>query len=304
LNRLLVAARRFGLTISNQEKLQVHGTPFSNNTRSPLMGRLAEDVDAVIHSAGSTSHARPYLYYRKESVLPLADLMQFTQTGRQKSLHIMGSIGADIFVRLQDFFKVNFFYCGYSRMKWVTKHMTRIAHERGLSITIYLPSYVIGSSCTGYRDPGMRYSFWQMLRLCNELKMIWNSGDDAISVVTGEDLSHRIVRNVLEPATGPCVYPSSCVTTRDLAGRFQWDHVPWPTFRQTLRRRYRLWQCKSSVSLRDRLIARSLFPSNLPELVHRTSRSLDRAGVSPEAMAATADTILACARRNYLFNRK
>jgi thioester reductase-like protein len=304
LNRLLVAARRFGLTISNQEKLRVHGTSFSSSARSPLMDQLAEELDAVIHSAGSTSHVRPYLYYRKESVLPLAGLMQFARTGQQKSLHIMGSVGADIFVRLQDFFKVNFFYCGYSRMKWITKHLTQIAYDRGLSITIYLPSYVIGSSCTGYRDPGMRYSFWQMLRLCNDLNMIWDSGDDAIAVVTGEDLSRRIVKNVLEPAAGACVYPSSCVSTRDLASRFQWDHVPWPTFYQRLRKRYRLLQRNSASSFQNRLIARLLFPSNLPELVHRTSRSVDMASVPPEAMAATADTILACAKRNYLFNRK
>jgi thioester reductase-like protein len=188
-------------------------------------------------------------------------------------------------------------------MKWVTKHMSRIAYERGLPITIYLPSYVIGSACTAYRDPGMRYSFWQMLRLCHELNMIWDS-DDAIAVVTGEELSRRVIDNVLEAAAGPCVYPSSYVTTRHLASRFGWDPVPWPVFYRSLRKRYGLLQFGASPSLPDRLIARSLFPSDLPELIRRISRSQDPAGVSPQAMAATADTIVACARRNYLFNRK
>lgn len=304
LKRLLIAARRFGLTLSNQEKLKAHGASFSQTESSPLMGRLADEVDAVIHSAGSTSHVQPYLYYRKESVLPLVDLMKFARTGQEKSLHIIGSVGADIYVQLRDFFRMNFFHCGYSRMKWVTKRMTQVAHELGLPITMYLPSYVIGSSCTGYRDPGMRYSFWQMLRLCNDLNMIWDAGDDAISVVTGEDLSHRIVKNVLEVGIGPYVYPSSYVKTKDIANRFQWDHVSWSTFYQALCKKYRLLNWRSSSPFQDRLIARLLFPRNLPELIHRTSRSMDLASFSPEAMAATVDTIFTCAERNYLFNRK
>lgn len=304
LKRLLVAARRFGLTITNQEKLKVHSASFLHTLTSPLAEQLAEEVDSVIHAAGSTNHVRSYFYYRKESVLPLMALMQFARKHREKSLHIIGSIGADIYVQLRDFFRLSFFHCGYSRMKWVTKHMARIAYDFGLPITMYLPSYVIGSACTGYRDPGMRYSFWQMLRLCNDLNMIWDSGNETIPVVTGDDLSRKIVDNALEEGIGPCVYPSSCVRTEDVANRFKWDHVPWPVFYKTLRKRHRLLKWHSATSFQDYMTARLLFPDNLPELVHRASRAIDKASLSADTMKTTADTIYACAEQNYLFNRK
>lgn len=304
LKRLLVAARRFGLIITNQEKIKVYGTSFSKAESLPLMQRFSNEVDAVIHTAGSTSHIRSYFYYRKESVLPLSSLMRFSRTGKTKSLHVIGSIGSDIYMLPRDFFRLNFFYCGYSRMKWVTRCMTLFANKLGLPITMYLPSYVIGSSCTDYRDPGMRYAFWQILRLCNDLNMIWDSGDDVISVVTGEDLARSIVNNVFEPGTEACVYPSSLIKSKDLAERFNWQHVPWSVFYKTLRKKHKLLKFRSLSSFKDALAVRVLFPRNLPEIINRTSRSVDMSKYSPEIVKDITDTMFNCAQRNYLFNLK
>ena len=302
--RLFTAARRFGLKIENQDKLKVYGASFSCKKTSSLMDHLSDKIDSIIHAAGSTNHIRSYLFYRKETVLPLFTLMRFSQSGREKSLHIIGSIGADIYAQYQDFFKLNFYYCGYSFMKLITKHITRIANEHGFPITMYLPSYVIGSSCTDYRDPGMRYAFWQMLRMCNELKMIWDSGNDVIPVMTGESLSKQIVSNILEGSNKPCLYPSSYTTTKDIANRFQWDYVPWSSFYNALRNRYPLFKLGKSISVRSWVISRALFPCDLPKIIHLTNRFIDKTELSSDSTANVADSIFLCAEQSYLFNRK
>ena len=46
-------------------------------------------------------------------------LVEFCYRDRLKSLHVLGSAGSEVYRTRRDFYRVSFFHCGYSKMKWI-----------------------------------------------------------------------------------------------------------------------------------------------------------------------------------------
>jgi thioester reductase-like protein len=319
LKRITTRMSQYGMSLPHSDKLEVIEGAFTE----PDMGlaaseyrRLCTGVDAVINAAGSTNHTYRYSYYRKETLLSLLGLLEFCLSERLKSLHYIGSVGCEVFRQRRDFFRLGFFHCGYSRMKWIAKHIVQDAWELGIPAHVYLPSFVLGSEHTAFKDPGMSYSFWQMIWYANSLGMMWDCKDMPIPIVPGDVLARSVLENVFSASPRNVVYPALPLTSRELAERFGWAHVPYEEFHQALRKRFsfRLREVKWKQPLssvlelsRHALFTRSLFPRYLPQVIGNISEASAPGaapGIEPQASRLMPiDIVTNCARKNYLLSK-
>lgn len=283
--RLTRQLRKFRLELPDNGKLTVHEATFTAPNMGLSQAQYAElraEVDAVVDATGATNHTYPYARYRNEKLGPTLDLLAFCYRDRLKSLHILGSIGSEVYTRQSDFFRYSFFHCGYSKMKWILKHLGLRAARNGVPIHTYQAPFVLGGKYTGFRDPGMQYSFWHMIWYTLQTGQIWAS-DTRIPVVAADVLARALVNNMCADTPQAVVYPVTPVTTAEIAERFGLDLVPWQEFRSTLTKQFGLssqhidWK-NPITSLRrawqHTLFARSLFPRSLPTILHNIDRAL------------------------------
>jgi nucleoside-diphosphate-sugar epimerase len=276
--RLARQLRKYRMTLPARERLTVHQADFTEPSMGLDGARYAElraEVDAIVDATGATNHTYPYAWYRKEKMGPVLDLVDFCYQERHKSLHIIGSVGSEVYKRQRDFFRYSFFHCGYSKMKWVIKHLGLHARRQGVPLFTYQAPFVLGGPHTGYRDPGMQYSFWHMIWYTLQTGQIWAS-DHRIPVVSADVLARAVVTNMCAEKPQDVVYPVTPVTTEEIAARFGLDVVPWPEFRRNLTRRFgagprdvnwaKPWS-SARRAVQHALFARSLFPRSLPTIL-------------------------------------
>ncbi len=246
---------------------------------------LLSEVDVVLDAAGATTHEYPYARYRREKVLPTVTLAEFCLTRRFKTLHVIGSVGSEVYQRRRDFYRGSFFFCGYSKMKFVVKHLSLRANRDGVPIHVYQAPFALGGPGTGFKDPGLEYSFWNMIWYMVRQGQAWRC-DATIPMVAGDVLARAVVNNALSHVPRTISYPVTPVTTAELAERFGLEMLSWREFRRNLVRanRFRL----GDVSRRKPVTSgrrawekarfvRSLFPRDLPELL----RHIDTAATTP-----------------------
>lgn len=276
--RIARQARKYKMVLPRTAKLAVlEGNYLAEQLGLPQESydELLSEVDVVIDAAGATTHEYPYARYRQEKVLPTLTLAEFCLTRRLKALHVVGSIGSEVYQQRRDFHRGSFFFCGYSKMKFVVKHLSLTANRAGVPIHVYQAPFALGGPTTGFKDPGLEYSFWNMVAYMVQQGQAWQT-DTTIPMVAGDVLSRAVLNNALSPAPQPITYPVTPVSIRELAERLDLDVVPWPEFRRNLTRanRFRLseinWRTPiSSIrrgSQRARFV-RSLFPRCLPTLL-------------------------------------
>src|SRR4051812_38576530 len=288
-NRLAAAMRGYGLTLATGDRLRVLSGDFTADRFGLSEGDFAEirgTVDVVLNAAGATNHTFPYAYYRSETIVPLLRMMEFCLTDRVKSLHFIGSMNGDVFRSTRDFFRVGFYHCGYSRMKWIVKYLAIWAHEHGISASVYMPPHVVGSTLTGFKDPGLRYSFWHMIWYGSRLGMLWDA-DDPVPVIPADALSREVCDNALSASPKGFVYPATYISNAELAKTFGWTLVPWKAFRAALKREFsvsfRKWNPRKPLaSLYDMFLhtffTRALFTRDLPDLISAVTRAAQRHG--------------------------
>jgi nucleoside-diphosphate-sugar epimerase len=314
-SRLAVATRSFGLTLEKSDRLEVLDGDFTANDQFGLSdanyAKLRGSVDVVLNAAGATNHTFPYAYFRSETVIPLLWMMEFCTTERHKSLHFIGSMNGEVFRSKRDFLRIGFYHCGYSRMKWIVKHLALWAREQGLSASLYLPPHVLGSSLTAFKDPGLRYSFWHMIWYASQLRKVWEA-EAPVPVISADALAREVCNNVLSPTPRMFVYPSAYISMAELAQTFGWTLVPWKEFRAEIKRTFsmslRHWNPKAPLSsLFDMFLhtffTRSLFTSDLPELISAITRAAQRNEPAAATELPPSRFIHECARKNYVIGR-
>lgn len=276
--RIARQARKYKMTLPESDKLVV----LEGSYLEPSMGlsdaryeELLSQVDVVIDAAGATTHEYPYSRYRREKVLPTVTLAEFCLNRRFKTLHVIGSVGSEVYTKVRDFYRPSFFFCGYSKMKFVVKHLSLRMNRDGVPIHVYQAPFALGGPGTRFKDPGMEYSFWNMVwHMVQQGKTYSFGGTNPM--VAGDVLSRAVLNNALSPAPRPISYPVTPVRNEDLAERLGLDLVPYKEFRRGLVRSNRLrlrevnWRNPVSSARREwqrvRFV-RSLFPRCLPELL-------------------------------------
>lgn len=283
--RLARQVRKFRLSLPDDDKLTVFEATFTEPSMGLPADRYAElctEVDAVVDATGATNHTYSYARYRKEKLRPTLDLVEFCYRDRLKSLHVLGSAGSEVYRARRDFYRLSFFHCGYSKMKWTLKHLGLHLRNAGAPVFTYQAPFVLGGQHTGFRDPGMQYSFWHMMWYALQTGQIWDSGQ-RVPVAAADVVARAVVTNLCADHPQDLVYPVTPVTTAEVAERFGLETVPWPEFRRTLTRRFGvslrdLDRARPFTSLRHAcrhaLFARSLFPRSLPELLDNIDRAL------------------------------
>lgn len=294
--RLARQVRKFRLSLPDNEKLTVYEAAFTEPSMGLPADRYAElrtTVDAVIDATGATNHTYSYARYRREKLRPTLDLVEFCYQDRLKSLHMMGSAGSEVYRVRRDFYRYSFFHCGYSKMKWTLKHLGLHLRRAGAPVFTYQVPFVLGGPRTGFRDPGMQYSFWHMMWYALQTGQIWDSGQ-RVPVVAADVLARALITNMCAEHPQDVVYPVTPVTTTEIAARFGLEVVSWREFRRTLIRRFGVRlrdidRTRPFTSLRNAgrhaLFARSLFPRTLPALLHNIDRALPpTAGSVPDGV--------------------
>ncbi|CAL9615831.1 hypothetical protein SUDANB95_05694 [Actinosynnema sp. ALI-1.44] len=297
--RIARTARKYKMALPAMDKLVV----FEAGYVEPRLGlddaryeELRTSVDVVVDGAGATTHEYPYSRYRAEKVVPTVALAEFCLTKRFKTLHVIGSVGSEVYRQRRDFLRRSFFFQGYSRMKYVVKHLALRANRDGVPIHLYQAPFALGGPLTSFKDPGMEYSFWNMIGHMVQQGRTWES-DARIPMVAGDVLARTVLDNALSEAPRAITYPVTPVTNAELATRFNLETVPWRTFRRDLIRANRVrlaevdWKHPLSSTRRARRRAgftRSLFPRCLPTALANIDAA---AHTNPVVLGSTLEPI-------------
>ncbi|MEU6076816.1 SDR family oxidoreductase [Micromonospora sp. NPDC047074] len=295
-DRIARQLRKYKMELPDTGKLSV----LEGSYLDPAMGlapadydELLTEVDVVIDAAGATTHDYPYARYRDEKVLPTLRLAEFCLEKRFKTLHVIGSVGSEVYQQWRDFHRRSFFYTGYSKMKWIVKHISLQANRAGVPIHIYQAPFALGGAPTGFKDPGMEYSFWNMISYMLQLGLVWDS-EVTSPIVAGDVLARSVVDNALSNTPRAISYPVTPATTREIAARFDLKLVPWQEFRRELIRQHRFrlsqidWSKPISSIRRGRQQAgfvRSLFPRSF----HTLLSNIHHAAANPTTVRVDTD---------------
>jgi thioester reductase-like protein len=290
--RIARQARKYKLALADTDKLTVLEGSYLEDSMgldAATHDTLLSEVDIVIDAAGATTHEYPYSRYREEKVLPTLRLSEFCLTRRYKTLHVIGSVGSEVYQQRRDFHRRTFFYCGYSKMKFVVKHLSLRANADGVPIHIYQAPFALGGPHTSFKDPGMEYSFWNMVHHMVQQGQAWIS-DAAIPMVAGDVLARAVLNNALSKEPAAITYPVTPVTTAEVAARLDLELVPWKEFRRNLTRsnRFRLDEVKwrNPISSTRRGLARahfvrSLFPRSFPDMLRHITSAASTPAATP-----------------------
>lgn len=148
------------------EKYITRIIPIAGDLAQPLLGLsenefldLANKIDVIYHSAAYISLIHPYSNHRKPNVLGTQELLKLATLKRIKPFHFISTL--DVFQTSRAFSsefigeddKLNaseaVYFDGYTKSKWVSEQMVRIAQSRGLPACIYRPAMITGHSQTG-----------------------------------------------------------------------------------------------------------------------------------------------------------
>lgn len=311
MDRINEAARKYNLALRCSGKVVVLGGEYTRRELglgSAEYRRLSEELDIVIHAAGATNHLYPYSYYRAESVKPLLRIMELCATRKLKRLLYMGSLISEVIRDGRDALKNDFFYCGYTRMKWINRSVLQHAHSRGFPSTVCLTPYVLGSELTSYKDPGKYYAFWQRASFYSRMKLLWRPQPGAyVPVAPADVLADVVVKSVFAEKQQAVVVPTLHFDLLDLADEYGWEVVSWNEFKKSLSTRYphrRRFNIKKPFSsIYDKVFqstyTAALFTSNLPEVQARaTAPALLPEGYRfPEGLSPR-EVVIRCGKAN------
>ncbi|KAJ5273641.1 hypothetical protein N7478_008766 [Penicillium angulare] len=121
---------------------------------------------SIIHSAAKVNWCEPYSAHYAPNILGTKNILKVAAEGRRKTFHYISSIdvwavtglilGTDV-VSEDGPLKVHLaslpFDTGYAQSQWVADEMVQRVREKGLSVSIYRPGFVVGDSRTGASNP-------------------------------------------------------------------------------------------------------------------------------------------------------
>jgi len=175
---------------------------------APMLGlnaatytQLVDTLDAIWHVASEINLTYPYARLKASNVEGVRHLLALAGAGRPKSVHYLSTTGlfetsAETIINtdtpLPPFDSLSL---GYTQTKWVAEKLLESARQRGLSVTLYRPSRIIGSTTTGY---GNRDDFLTLfMQGCLQLGEFpdFAYGEDMLPV---DIVSHQIVSLALQ----------------------------------------------------------------------------------------------------------
>ena len=123
-----------------------------------VYGRLAEQIDAILHSAAMVNFIYPYQALKPVNVSGTRRIIEFAFSEKVKPVHYVSTtavwpMGSHRSFTEDESLDQNLrLNLAYDETKWVAEHMLAHAAERGLPVAIYRPGEVSGDSQSGISD--------------------------------------------------------------------------------------------------------------------------------------------------------
>jgi amino acid adenylation domain-containing protein/thioester reductase-like protein len=126
---------------------------------SEQFSRLAEKIDIIYHCGAWVNVVYPYSALKAANVIGTQEVLRLACLTRIKPLHFISTI--DVFATLEgnrikavgessETGPFNALYNGYAQSKYIAEQLVISAASRGLPVSIYRPSNVLGHSKTGF----------------------------------------------------------------------------------------------------------------------------------------------------------
>ncbi|MBW4676222.1 MAG: amino acid adenylation domain-containing protein [Desmonostoc geniculatum HA4340-LM1] len=149
-----------------QEHLSDRIIPILGDLSKPLLGiqpqqfsRLAEKIDIIYHCGASVNIVYPYSALESINVFGTQEVLRLASHSKIKPVHfistvdVLTSTNGEIAIVTEE--NSNNIACGtglhsgYAQSKYMAEQLVKMAHTRGLPVTIYRPSNIMGHSKTG-----------------------------------------------------------------------------------------------------------------------------------------------------------
>jgi len=121
-------------------------------------GDLATEIDCLYHNGAQVNFTYPYLALKAANVLGTQEVLRLAAQQKTKPVHFVSTThvfpaepkaeGQTIWERMTPDRAENL-PTGYVQSKWVAEQLLAIARERGLPVSIYRPSFIVGHQETG-----------------------------------------------------------------------------------------------------------------------------------------------------------
>jgi amino acid adenylation domain-containing protein/thioester reductase-like protein len=120
--------------------------------------RLAEKIDVIYHCGAWVNVVYPYSALKAANVLGTQEVLRLATQTRIKPVHFISTV--DVFANTTDgtirtitekdaIGDSSYLWSGYAQSKYVAERLVMAAASRGLPVSIYRPSNIIGHSQTG-----------------------------------------------------------------------------------------------------------------------------------------------------------
>lgn len=123
---------------------------------------LANWASVIFHLGAHVNYTQPYEFHREANVQGTLNILNLANTGRGKGVHYVSSIAAygptGFFTGTTELYEeepLDFhlqsqkYDTGYSQSQWVAEQLVWAAKERGLSVVVYRPGFIMGDSQQG-----------------------------------------------------------------------------------------------------------------------------------------------------------
>lgn len=139
--------------------------PILGDLSQPLLGltqeqfqALASEIDSIYHNGAVVNFTYPYSALKAANVLGTQDILRLAAQQKTKPVHFISSthvFPTDPNVENQTVWETmtsdgtENLPTGYVQSKWVAEKLMAIARHRGLPISVYRPSFIVGHQDTG-----------------------------------------------------------------------------------------------------------------------------------------------------------
>lgn len=142
--------------------------PVVGDLGEPLLGlgqerfaELASTLDAIYHNGALVNFAYPYSLLKGPNVQGTQEVVRLACQARPKALHYMGTIDSFVAAHVPRPWREvdppteprRDAPDGYMLSKWVAERLIIAARDRGVPVTIFRPTWVIGHTRTGASAP-------------------------------------------------------------------------------------------------------------------------------------------------------
>lgn len=164
-HRVEAALRRYGIPTTG---LDDRVTTLPSDLSAPRLGltaerfaRLAGEIDVILHNGAHVNFLYPYSQLAAANVASVRELLRLAGTERLKPVHHLSSVAVAAGLgkagtrRLREDDPLGdpeLLNQGYAETKWVAEHLLREAAARGLPVSVYRPSELMGTRVRGVQS--------------------------------------------------------------------------------------------------------------------------------------------------------